>query len=296
MGEFDKISFTAVSVACLRAQFTNMPYTKEIFKQVENPKHIPFYLKVPRPFNHFARYFSHSLESVAGLEARYLSINDVLEDLDDNWNIIEIAAGLSPRSLEWSDKSCSYFETDLNDMLDAKKKIYCEILKDQELEPQQHHVFNSLNVVDKKEWEILGKIYFSRNRSKIAIINEGLLGYFTLEEKAKLRDNLRYFFKTYASEGLWITPDFSITSTPKDSWIARHYKKNIQRNSERTFHRFNSHEEVISFLYEGGFDANFHPNDKILSKLTCIPKMHLKKERIQQILIEHQACIARLIH
>ena len=164
----------------------------------------------------------------------------MLEDLDDTWNIIEIAAGLSPRSLEWSDKSCSYFETDLNDMLDAKKKIYCEILKDQELEPQQHHVFNSLNVVDKKEWEILGNTYFSRNRSKIAIINEGLLGYFTLEEKAKLRDNLRYFFKTYASEGLWITPDFSITSNPKDSWIARHYKKNIQRNSERTFHRFNS--------------------------------------------------------
>ncbi|MFX1383327.1 MAG: class I SAM-dependent methyltransferase [Promethearchaeota archaeon] len=292
MKEFKKISPTAVGVACMRSQYTNMPYTKDIFKRIDHVKQIPFYLRVPSPFNRIARFFSRSLEPVAGLEMRYLSINEILNELDETWNIVEIAAGLSPRSLEWSDRQCLYVETDLPDMLETKKRIYKDIVENKKIKPLQKHVFVSLNAVDKDEWDRLGKTYFSNNRAKIAVINEGLLGYLSAEEKCNLRDNLRYFFRTYASEGLWITPDFSITAIPKYSRIAKHVTKGIQTHTERKFHRFNNRDEAINFLKEGDFDVIFPPNNEILTKLTCIPKMHLKKDRIQELLPIHQVCVA----
>ena len=293
--KYEKISPTAIGVASLRAQFTNMPYSNEIYKRIKKIAHVPFFMRIPRPFNRLARFFPRALETVAGLEIRYLSVNDVLKTLDDSWSIIEVASGLSARSLDWSEKYAIYLETDLADMLEIKKGVFAEILQVHRIPTPIPHAFEILNALDYMEWDRLGKTYFPGKRAKIAVINEGLLGYLSLEEKIHLRDNIKAFFETYASEGRWITPDFSTRGRLQASRITRYVRRSLERDTERKFHWFTNRDAVTKFLNEAGFEVSFLSNDTILNKLTCIPKMHLKSDRILQILPNYQACSAQII-
>lgn len=292
--KYERISPTAIGVAYLRAQFTNMPFSKEILEKIKKFSQVPFLAKIPPPLTHLAIFFPRSLQAVAGMEIRYLSVNNILNQLDETWAIVEIAAGLTPRALEWSGEHFIYIDTDLPHMLKIKKRVFHEILQNNSIEFNSRHVFETLNALEFNGWEQLGKTYFSDKKMKIAVINEGLLGYLTLEEKRSLRDNIKKFFDLYAIEGKWITTDFSSLNLWRATRIVRRFQKNIEQVSGRNFHFFKNRTEVIEFLQEGGFHAKYIDNDAILDKLTCIPKMHLNKRKIRNILKRFQVCSAAI--
>jgi hypothetical protein len=79
------------------------------------------------------------------------------------------------------------------------------------------------------------------------------------------------------------------------NWISKLVQKNTERKTKRNFDRFANHEEIIEFLQQGGFQVDFPSNEVVLDKLTCIPKMHLKRERIRLRLARHQACLAKWV-
>ena len=219
----------------------------------------------------------------------------ILETLDETWAIVEIAAGISARSLEWADHRIPYIETDLPEMLETKQTIFNEISMKKGIHDNPNHAFMPLNALNWEEWDQLGQKYFADHSFKIAVINEGLLGYLSRDEKAQLRDNIKTFFTSYAVDGMWISPDFVNSNKRNKNWIERQIQKGTERKTERKFDRFDNREEIREFLEQGGFQVDFPDNEAVLDKLTCIPKMHLKLEQIRPHLALHQSCLAKLI-
>lgn len=289
---YNKISSTALDVAFARAYFTDMPYTWEIFKEVSNLVRVPLNLRAPSWLIRMATIFQRSNEHVAGLEIRYLSTNAMLESLGDEWAIVEIAAGISPRSLEWAGHRALYIETDLPGMIETKQELFNTIAAKKGLSDNPNHFFMQVNALDPNDWDLLGQTYFAKHDLSIAVVNEGLLSYLSREEKLRLRDNIKEFFTKYAVELSWITPDF--TDRAGTNYLSKHYQKNTERKTGRAFDRFANREEVTAFLKEGGFQVDFSQDESILDKLTCIPKLHLQRERIRAILSSYQPCVARL--
>jgi O-methyltransferase involved in polyketide biosynthesis len=290
---YDKISPTAIDVAYARAMFTNMPFAREIFKLARKFADLPWYEKTPYWLLRLGVLFPRSVAQISDLEIRYFSTNTVIDSLDDSWAIVEVASGISARSLEWGDRRMLHVETDLPGMLEIKQFIFNEIVKNKGLTVNSNHFFMPLNALDPDAWNQVGETYFAGKDYKIAVINEGLLGYFTREEKAKMRDNIREFFKSYAVAGMWVSTDFTYRIDPNLTWIGRRVKKDTERKTERSFDYFDSHDEIAAFLQEGGFEVDFPPNDAIVDKLTCIPKMHLSRELIAPVLERNQACVAK---
>ncbi|HMF33630.1 MAG TPA: class I SAM-dependent methyltransferase [Candidatus Lokiarchaeia archaeon] len=292
---YDKISPTAIDVAFVRAHFTNMPFAREIFQLARKFAHIPLYERVPSSILRLAIFFPHSVESVAGLEIRYLSTNMILETLGETWAIVEIAAGISARSLEWAGRQTHYIETDLPEMLETKQSIFNTIASNKGIEDNSNHAFMPLNALNSSDWNALGEKYFAGRNLKIAVVNEGLLGYLSPEEKRQLRDNIRNFLTMFAAEGMWLSPDFVNQPSYNLTWISKRIQRNTERKTMRPLDRFSDRGEIVNFLQQGGFRVDFPPNDEILDKLTCIPKMHLKRERVRPLLSLHQTCCAKLM-
>ncbi|HME52775.1 MAG TPA: hypothetical protein VKM55_11200 [Candidatus Lokiarchaeia archaeon] len=292
--DYGKISTTAISVAFARATYTSMPFAKEIFEKARNLATVPFYAGFPGWLLHLGGHVPRLVDLVAGLEIRYMSTNAVLETLDESWAIVEIAAGISARSLELASRQRLYVETDLPGMLGTKQKIYEEIASQSSIEVNPNHYFKPLNALDPAGWDMLGKTHFAERASNIAVINEGLLSYLSRDEKARLRDNIAIFFKTYAAEGAWISPDFANLPGRYSTWMSRRGKKIMEHRVGRLFDRFDTRDEVVAFMQQGGFRVEFPSNESLLPRLSCIPMMHIKSARIPPILEKHQACIARL--
>lgn len=293
--DYGKISSTAISVAFARAVYTNMPFAKEILQQARQYARMPAYARFPGWFVRLGKHVPHLVDLAAGLEIRYLSTNAILETLDKSWAIVEIAAGVSARSLELASRQALYVETDLSGMLETKRKIYNEITGERSIEINPNHFFMPLNALDPSDWDMLGRTYFPGRSSNIAVINEGLLSYLSRDEKIRLRDNIATFFKTYATEGAWISPDFANLPGKYSSWISRRGQKIMERRVGRLFDRFDNRDEVIEFLQQGGFRVEFPPNDALMPRLSCITIMHIKPDRMPPFLEKHQACIAKLI-
>jgi hypothetical protein len=93
--------------------YANIPFAREAAELLEYPdKYIPDFKKRDYTFR----------ASTLGLENRYWSINQLLNDLTIK-NILEISSGYSFRSLEYTrQKGVYYIDTDLQDVIAAKKE------------------------------------------------------------------------------------------------------------------------------------------------------------------------------
>jgi len=201
---YGKISLTSVFCARMRKK-QGIPFSRELIELIdtkykENIEDLPDYGKSLNEVSDFIPF----------IEGRYYSINKALEPLK-NVMIIEIAAGLSPRSLNFLKREdVIYVETELPELIKIKEKIIKDIIKNKKLMAKMNIRFLSLNPLNKKEIDKIGETYKKVGTGKrMVIIHEGLLMYFTREEKRKFRDNIKYLFENYAKDGLWITTDLS---------------------------------------------------------------------------------------
>ena len=122
--DFNKISSTALLCAKIKAEYTNLPYTTDIYKLAIRDKE-KWDGIVDSPFLKDAVKIPSFRDKLSVLEGRYIAINDTINTLT-NCLILELSAGLSSRFLELSDRNF-YAETDLPAMVSLKKKIHGRI-------------------------------------------------------------------------------------------------------------------------------------------------------------------------
>ena len=290
--DYEKISPTAVLVASLRARYTDLPYAGEIYSAVKQLAELYPIKKTPSIFRRLLKFSPGSTGRLAYLEARYLSLNEALNTLDDSYTVIEIASGLSARGLERMSKPSVYIETDLPDMLATKQKVIHKILADKSKRQGPNYHFYALNALDPNAWEQLGHTFFDENKGNVAVIHEGLAQYLTMQEKVKLRDNIAGFFGRYAAKGAWISTDFYPYEKSHKTWLLRLIDRRIEKKTSRKFHQFAAQEQIMKFMERGGFQASLQDCSFIFDKLTCVDKAQLNKARVREVLRIYKICTA----
>ena len=269
---YSKISPTAVFCARMRAK-QNMLFARDICELIDTK-----YSYLIEDIPDYGETLTSKGDFIPFIEGRYYSLNNALSKIDNAF-IVELASGLSPRSLSFlSKKNVIYFETELKGLIKIKKKILKEIIIKKDLK-SKNLFFMSVNPLNKKEMDELGKIYKKKgNNKKLVIIHEGLLMYLDKKEKTTFLKNIKYLFENYAKDGLWLTPDFSrIKNKENEPKGKENIRDKISKITGREFDYFESIKETKNFLKKEGFNSEILPNEKIVDKL--IEKKSLQSNR-----------------
>jgi len=266
--EYSKISPTAVFCARMRAK-QKLPFSAEIVNLIDTKfkEHI-------EDLPDYGDTLNSKSDFIPFIEGRYYSLNDSLSKIDNAF-IVEIASGLSPRSLEFlNKKNIIYLETELKGLIDLKEKILKEIITQKKLNAK-NLFFMDINPLKKKDMDKIGELYLEKGKDKkLIIIHEGLLMYFDKNEKDIFRDNIKYLFKTYSKEGLWLTSDFSRIKKKDEIRGGENIRDKISKVTNREFNYFESEEETKKILEEGKFKSKILSNEKVI-------KDFIKKKSLQ---------------
>ena len=191
---FSEAKFGAMRTAFLTAYpkiFTDIEYSTQIFAAMKT-------LALKQGFAFEPSHFNN--EMAVEIEARHKALNKALaKHITKDTLVIEIAAGLSPRHLQF--KEYDYVELDLKPVVDIKKDIYIQL--------GYKNLAKTLFASDVTDEKILTKVIASvvnkNTYKKVIIVNEGLFWYLTKENIALM---VNTFSKTLSNiDWLWITSD-----------------------------------------------------------------------------------------
>ena len=237
--DYSSISISAKYVLLLKG-VTDIPYARETAELISLPgKFEPDYAL--RDFALWAR--------ILHFEARYKSINQLLAGLPAK-NILELSSGFSLRGLAATAlQEIHYIDTDLPDLIDAKRDIIAEIQKTNSTSPCGNLELLPLNALDEKQFEAVTNRF---GPGQVIIVNEGLLMYLGNNEKKLLCQNIRQILKKRG--GYWITADVYIRARQEmppsaaiDKMAAFFEQMHIRENM------FESFEEAEAFFRSEGF-------------------------------------------
>ncbi len=136
-------------------------------------------------------------------QARFLAVTNVVEEKGAA-QVLELAAGLSPRGMDLAQRGVVYVEADLADSIAMKREIVTAILGSV---PEGLHL-RAANVIDRVQLLDCCSV-FDRKRP-VAVTTEGLLRYLTFEEKTELAANVLEILRRFG--GWWITTDIHVKS------------------------------------------------------------------------------------
>ncbi len=268
MKEFEKISQTAKLVAYART-FTDIPFAREIAIK-SNAK----------------QAFEDQTGEIRASpvwEARYKVTDKIIKE-HGIAQVLEIAAGLSPRGLSMTKKpDVIYVATDLPQILEEEKEIVNSILAQlNESRPNLH--FQAANALD---MESLSKaVTFFKKAKSLAILTEGLLPYFTMEEKHTLAKNIHEIFSEYS--GYWITNEVwckdalrKMSQSAGD--VAKKRIEKDQYNIVSGNNVFSDDDEIKRFFVQEGFKIERYSHLKIFGELTSVKNLGLSEEEIVKI-------------
>jgi O-methyltransferase involved in polyketide biosynthesis len=139
-------------------------------------------------------------------EARYKSITQLIRSSGAS-QVVELASGYSLRGLDLTrDESIAYIETDLPDVVATKLALLEQVRRRHAIAPTPSHVVMAANAL---ELEQLRAATATLDRSRpLLVLCEGLIGYLTREETARVAGNVRALIGEHAG-GSWIVPDFA---------------------------------------------------------------------------------------
>jgi O-methyltransferase involved in polyketide biosynthesis len=271
---YEKISPTAKFVAYLRS-FTNIPFAREIALETGAEKT-------------FQELTGESKESTVRLapfwEARYRVTDRILAEYSVT-QVLEIAAGLSPRGLAMTEKpDVVYVVTDLPQVLDEEKEVAETILANSNIRRPNLH-FQPANAFDMESLSTAAAA-FECDRP-IAIITEGLLPYLNRIEKEALAGNIQVLLRKH--HGLWITSDvhskqyLQETSKLDDNMQKR--LTSISRATERTLESnvFADENDIKQFFDKAGFRMVEYPHSSVLEDLSSVKLLNLTQDEMQKI-------------
>ncbi|MBU3906840.1 MAG: hypothetical protein KKA64_01175 [Nanoarchaeota archaeon] len=273
--EYSKISPTAVFCARMRAK-QKLPFSKEIVTLIDTK-----FKDLVEDLPDYGNTLNSKSDFIPFIEGRYHSLNESLSKFDKTF-IVEIASGLSPRSLEFSNKKdIIYVETELKGLINMKERILKEIINEKKLN-SKNLFFMNINPLERKDMDKLGKFYLEKGKDKkLIIIHEGLLMYFDKNEKRVFRENLKYLFENYSKKGLWLTSDLSRMKKKKNEVLGNeNIREKISKVTKREFDYFESEKEAKKFLREGGFTSEILSNEKVISNLIDKKSLQFNKDHI----------------
>lgn len=250
--------------------FTDLPYSKEIFEQLE----------ILRQENGDPVVADElKVEKLAPeIEARYRLVNKLIQQLHPS-QILELASGLSTRGMVMVENhDVTYVEVDLNEMAVLKKRLTSTIMK------QASDLYiESGNVLRLSDLE-KAVAPFDPNKP-LVIIHEGLLRYMNFAEKAQIARNVHALLERFG--GTWITPDVTLkkllntqdshTMPGKNNMLANMTGKNFDENS------FENEEEAVKFFERQGFSVEIHRFREVANELSSPQKLNLSAEEIEKI-------------
>jgi len=290
--DFYKISSTALPCAHIRAKYTDIPFSKEMYEELEKERTIGIPI-VQFIINYLASHNPSTKTQISVLEGRHFTTNDAIQ-LDPQPAILEIASGISTRGLEFSARGIPYIETDLPGMIKLKEGLVRRITGDN---VSPNHYFKSLNALDTDEFMRTGeRIRSVAQNNPITIVQDGLLMYYTPEEKRALRDNIYRFLKEYSPDGTWVTTDLSSRDLAKvrGDFLSKIAMKIISRKAKRKFQRFSSDEEVIQFLNNGNLFGYPLPSKSVSRNLACRKKAKIDKDLIDMVSDRYRAWVVHI--
>ncbi len=191
-------------------------------------------------------------------EARFKKINAYAKRYK---NILEVAVGRSPRDLILTeDPTVQYVATDLPDSLAQHEALIRELMRKHGL-TRPNLQFVPADALDEKEMRHAAAQLPS---TPIAIISEGMLPYFSREEKAAFLHVIRGILKE--ADGVLITSDFIVTDWKKNMSAPLHEQVAQTTGRNMRDRNFSTEDEFRAFLDECEFDVEvFNPEVELAS-------------------------------
>ena len=226
--------------------FTDIDFAVPIFSAMKT-------LAMQKGFTFSPNHFANEMS--VEIEARHKALNSALEKLvtkDDL--VIEIAAGLSPRHLQY--QNLNYLELDFKPIMDIKRTIYQTL--------GYESLVASLNDVDVTNTQALHdfftKVLQKKNYNKIIILNEGLFWYLSKTEIANLTKAIAAAMTNH--EWLWLTAD-----CPTTDKVADDYRKTIADSAKVKRGTFADYADFSNFFQNLGLsNQRYHLTDLVQYK------------------------------
>lgn len=256
-----------------RRTFTDIPFSCEIFKKLEEIIKRNNYKKIPSNLK--------KSELAPQFEARFKLIDKLI--YKHNYNqVLELAAGFSSRGLSMSIKdNFNYVEVDLTRVIKEKKQIIKEIGIDKKIKIPKNLHFVSGNVLDFETFEKATK-YFDKSKP-LVITHEGLLRYLTKEEKAKVAKNIYKILKKF--NGVWITSDVSLKRIfSQENKIMNKYVEQVAKLTGKDIvaNRFETEGEARKFFKALGFSIKRYSFAEVYDELTSPKKLKLSGRQTRE--------------
>lgn len=239
--DYSTISPSAKSLLLLKG-YTNIPYARETAALMQGAEVFDL---------DFAAKDFWFWMRVVHFELRYWSIDQLLQHASHK-NVLELSSGYSFRGLALCAKEAGihYLDTDLPEVVATKRDLMTQLHLGENL--QSPFELLPLNALDEPEFNNVVQRF---GAGPLSIVNEGLLMYLGLEEKARLCRSIHAVLKQRG--GCWITADI---------YVKRPAEVRVdipQRDGERRFfeqhhieeNKFDSYEAARAFFAEQGFEV-----------------------------------------
>ena len=215
--------------------FTDIDYSMDIFSYMKN-------LVIKNGFSFEPSQFINDM--ALEIEARHKAINYKLNQMiGDDTLIVEIAAGLSPRHLQY--RNYDYVELDFKPVIEIKKAIYSDL--------SHECLNNTLFDVDLANTEQLHQCLVTilqRNQhKKIIIISEGLFWYLTKDVITNISREFVEMFQDY--DWCWISAD-----CPCDDIQDYDHRKIISESAKVKRGTFTDYKDFKTFFAHCGLTSN----------------------------------------
>ncbi len=219
-------------------------------------------------------------------QSRYHALNRVINSADEPVRqVIEFAAGGSPRGYQWSQQSPDtiYVESDLSQLMFQKAKLVWNTLQSADSTNRGVLHYCAANVLDFDG--MLEALRLVDQRMPLAIVTEGLLLYFSPNELLTFLDNVRKLLSK-CTQAMWIT-DFVTRQNLEElltshSGVASSVRHLFELTGRGVFsdNPFHSDACVSRYLKEYGLQIAASLPLRDAQPHTMIPELTLMQQRI----------------
>ena len=281
----DRVSFTADGIAARRTSM-DISYARPIYDALrrkvsgtEEDKNLSVALA------------SENISLVPFFEARYRILDKLMEEVGVK-NILEVAAGLTPRGLIWTlDPETTYVEFDLPKKIRQKKEIFQDLLRDSIITKRPGLHFEGGDAKD--EGDFFRATSYFKEDEPIVIVNEGLLGY-THGEKSVYAGKIRRALSRFG--GYWITPDVNIVHPMYHDPSLRSYhdRTTASIGMDIAPNLFESVDEAKTFFKNLGFEVEVRSYREVFSELVSPKQLGIPMAKVERLVSEHVAFVMKL--
>jgi O-methyltransferase involved in polyketide biosynthesis len=254
--------------------FTDIPYSQEMFDELEA-------MRTDGGSTDTLGVMKDT-QLAPQFEARHKLLNKLVGRTGIK-QVIEIAAGLSTRGLEFTDDSgVEYVEVDLPRMMADKRRIVSN-LEHRGVVPHRANLhIEDGSAVSSDDMQKATR-HFDPTKP-VAVVNEGLLRYLSFDDKAKYADNVKAILRKFG--GVWITSDISLPKVIyKEQDVMGERRKRISEITgvNVSDNLFKDEDDAKRFFEDLGFKVESHSFLEEIDELTSPTKLDMQRDYVEAI-------------